>query len=55
MREDSLLSIAQAICDHAKQRQYTQTNFDILNGFECVLTRCIECHKVLRMKVSKIN
>ena len=55
MREDSSLSIAQAVCDHEKQRQYTRTNFDILNGFECVLTRCIECHKVLRMKVSKIN
>jgi len=55
MREDNSLSIVQAICDHAKQRQYTQTNFDILNGFECVLTRCIECHKVLLIKVCKIN
>jgi hypothetical protein len=32
MREDSLLSITQVTCDHAKQRHYTQTNFDILKG-----------------------
>ncbi len=55
MRESRLLSVAQATCDHAKQRQYTQTQFDILNGYELVLTRCINCHKIIVMNVKKLN
>ena len=55
MEEDRLDSISQAICDHTKQRRYTQTRYDILNGFELVLTRCINCHKVLAFEVKKLN
>ena len=55
MAEDSLVSISQVTCDHAKQRQYTQTRFDILNGFKIVLTRCINCHKILAFEAEKLN
>jgi hypothetical protein len=55
MVEDRLISISQVTCDHAKQRRYTQTRFDILNGFEIVLTRCINCHKILTFKAKKLN
>jgi hypothetical protein len=55
METDKLVSISQAACDHAKQRSYKQTRFDILNGFEVVLTRCINCHKILALEVKKLN
>jgi len=55
MEEDRLVSISQVTCDHGKQRWYTQTRFDILNGFELVLTRCINCHKILAFEVKKLN
>ncbi len=55
MRKDRLITVSQATCEHAKQRQYTQTRFDVLNGFEIVLTRCINCHKILAMEVKKLN
>jgi hypothetical protein len=55
MKKDRLVSISQVTCDHAKQRHYTQTRFDILNGFELVLTRCINCHKILAFEVKKLN
>jgi hypothetical protein len=55
MEEDRLISISQVSCDHAKQRRYTQTRFDILNGFELVLTRCINCHKILALEAKKLS
>jgi len=55
MGADRLVSISQVTCDHAKQRHYTQTRFDILNGFEVVLTRCLNCHKILAFEVKKLN
>jgi hypothetical protein len=55
MEKDSVVTISQVTCDHDKQRHYTQTRFDILNGFELVLTRCINCHKVLAFQVKKLN
>lgn len=55
MYQDRLISFSQVTCDHAKQRRYTQTRFDILNGFELVLTRCINCHKVLAFEVKKLS
>ncbi|MDX1813504.1 MAG: hypothetical protein R3319_01825 [Candidatus Bathyarchaeia archaeon] len=55
MGTDRLVSINQVICDHAKQRSYKQTRFDILNGFEVVLTRCFNCHKILAFEVKKLN
>ena len=55
MEEDRLSSISQVICDHARYRQYNQTRFDILNGFELILIRCIECHKVLALEAKKLS
>jgi hypothetical protein len=55
MAEDILISISQATCNHAKQRRYTQKRFDILNGFEIVVTRCISCHKILTFEAKKLN
>jgi hypothetical protein len=55
MEKDRLVSVAQAMCDHAKQKWYTQRRFDLLNGFEIVQTRCINCHKTLAMEVKKLN
>jgi len=55
MAEDRLISISQVTCDHAKQRRYTQKRFDILNGFKIVMTRCINCHKILTFEAKKLN
>lgn len=55
MHEERLTSVSQLICDHAKQRRYTQTRFDILNGFEVVVTKCLNCHKTLALDVKKIK
>ena len=55
MEKDRLISISQVTCDHAKQKRYTQTCFDILNGFEIVLTRCINCHKIIAFEAKKLN
>ena len=54
MDEERLTVVSQAICNHAKQRQYTQRRFDILNGFELIVTKCINCHKVLTLEVKKL-
>ena len=55
MEEERLTSVSQVSCDHAKQRRYTQRRFDILNGFELVLTRCINCHKILILEAKKLT
>jgi hypothetical protein len=55
MEKDSLLVVRQVNCEHAKQRWYTQRRFDILNGFELVVTRCINCHKTVALEVKKLN
>jgi len=55
MEEDRLIAISQVVCDHAQQRQYTTTRYDILNGFEIVLTKCINCHRILALRAKKLN
>ena len=55
MEEDRLVSFSQVSCDHGKQRRYTQRRFDVLNGFELVLTRCINCHKILALEAKKLG
>jgi hypothetical protein len=55
MDKERLASVCQVTCDHAKQRRYTRTQFDILNGFEVVLTKCINCHKTLALDVKKLQ
>lgn len=49
MDKDRLVCASQVNCCH-EQRRYTQRCFDILNGFELVYTRCINCHKVLNLE-----
>jgi hypothetical protein len=55
MERERLTSFSQLTCEHAKQRQYTQTRFDILNGFEINVTRCLNCHKTLAIKAKKLS
>ncbi|XHH09530.1 MAG: hypothetical protein ACFCUE_02570 [Candidatus Bathyarchaeia archaeon] len=55
MEEDMLVVTRQVNCNHAKERQYTQRRFDILNGYELTLTRCINCHKTLSIEVKKFG
>jgi hypothetical protein len=55
MGEDELMHIRKRKCNHFEQRHYTQKRLDILNGFELVLTRCINCHKVLNLKARRIE
>jgi len=55
MEEDRPVTFIQATCDHTKERHYTQTQFDMLNGFELTITRCINCHKTLSMEAKKIG
>ncbi len=55
--EDSLdlIDNIRAICDHAKERQYTQKQYDILNGYELIFTKCINCHKTLALEAKKFG
>ncbi len=55
MQGDEYLTVRQAICEHATHRSYAQRRFDILNGFELNLTRCINCHKTLELDVKKFG
>jgi hypothetical protein len=55
MNGEKLIFVCQAACDHSMYRSYTQRRFDILNGFELVLTRCINCHKTLKLEAKKLN
>jgi hypothetical protein len=55
MDEGQLPSISQVMCDHAKQRRYIQRYFDILNGFELVVTRCGNCHKTIALEVKRLG
>jgi len=55
METDRVVSVAQAACNHARHRRYMQRSFDILNGFEIVQTRCVNCHKTLVLEVKKLN
>ena len=54
MGEDELMVISN-ICDHYQQRHYEQKRLDILNGFELILTRCINCHKILSLEARRIK
>ena len=53
MEQEELTSVSRALCDHSKQRRYTQEKFDILNGFDLTETRCINCHKILDLTISR--
>ncbi|MCW4044257.1 MAG: hypothetical protein NWE94_01920 [Candidatus Bathyarchaeota archaeon] len=55
MDERQIIAVNQATCNHAKQSQYTRRHFDLLNGFELVVTRCVNCHKPLVMEIKKLR
>jgi hypothetical protein len=55
MDKERLTYVSQLCCNHAKQRRYSLTNFDILNGFEVVATKCSNCHKTLALEVKKLH
>ena len=55
MDKERLTYVSQLVCNHAKQRRYSMTNFDILNGFEVVATKCSNCHKTLALEVKKLH
>ena len=55
MEIEELTSVSQALCDHSKQRRYTQKRFDILKGFELVETRCLSRHTILVLDIGKIG
>ena len=53
MEADSLVNSLKPECNHGKQPVYTQRRFDILNGFEYNLTRCLNCHQIVEFKAKK--
>lgn len=53
MEADSLVNNLKPDCNHGKQPVYTQRRFDILNGFEYNLTRCLNCHQIVEFKAKK--
>jgi hypothetical protein len=55
MEVDILFSARQLNCNHQKQELYTQRRFDILNGFEFNLTRCLNCHKIVELESKKFS
>ncbi len=55
MEEDTLFTMRQLNCNHQKEELYTQRRFDILNGFEYNLTRCLNCHKIVELEAKKFS
>jgi len=55
MSEDYLFFERQHICNHDQHKIYKERRFDILNGFELVYTRCINCHKVISLETKKFS
>jgi hypothetical protein len=51
----NLIFVRQATCDHQIHRSYTHKSFDILNGFEFVFKKCINCHKTLELEVNNLS
>ena len=55
MTKDQLTWFRQVTCCHAKEGEYTQRRFDILEGFELVETKCAGCHKILALRIMRIG
>ena len=55
MDKERLTTVSQLVCDHAKQRTYSMNQFDILNGFEIVATKCSNCHKIVSMEIKRMQ
>jgi len=55
MEEDTLFSQRQFTCIHSQERLYRQRQFDILNGYEYNFTRCLNCHKIVKLDAKKFT
>jgi hypothetical protein len=55
MEQDRLIDVSQLVCEHVKHNRYCMSQFDILNGFEIIATKCSNCHKTLSLEVKKIG
>jgi hypothetical protein len=55
MDKERLTAVSQLVCDHNKQPRYRTNQFDILNGFEVIATKCSTCHKILSLEVKKLH
>jgi len=49
METKILISITQRNCKHEEHRKYVDREFDMLNGFEIIATKCCNCHKILEL------
>lgn len=54
MTEESGFYARQLNCKHEQNLWYTRQQFDILNGLEYTLTRCLNCHKIVKMSAKKL-
>jgi formate-dependent nitrite reductase cytochrome c552 subunit len=54
MEAEILASVTQVNCKHERHRKYTERNFDILNGFEIIASKCSNCHKTLELTINKL-
>jgi hypothetical protein len=52
MEEDIVFSTRQLSCTH-KEELYNQRRFDILNGLEFNLKRCLSCHKIVELEAKR--
>lgn len=55
MDKEGLVGTSRINCHHEERGLYTERCFDILNGFELVFTRCMECHKILELEAKKLE
>ena len=53
MEAELRTSINQVNCKHQTHRKYEQRSFDILNGFEIVAVKCLNCGKTLELRIRK--
>ena len=53
MDKERQTAVGQLVCNHAKERRYCISQFDILNGFEIICTKCANCHKILALEIKK--
>lgn len=41
-------------CRHTDERKYTERRFDIINGFEMIALRCLNCHKIVELTITAL-
>ncbi len=55
MEDERLFYTGRPKCDHVSHQVYVQRRFDILNGLEFNLTRCLNCHKIVGLQARKFS